>query len=68
MPYPTTRRHPRTLQEAFGPHASRDIQPIPEPGLLERLLNALTPEGLFMLCCLSIAGVAGVLMLVGVIA
>ena len=67
MPYPTCRRYPRTIQEAFGPHASRELQPLPEPGLAERLLNSLTPEGLFMACCLGIAGVAGVLMLVGVI-
>ncbi len=26
----TTRRHPRTLQEAFGPYASNDLQPMPD--------------------------------------
>jgi hypothetical protein len=26
LPADTVRRYPRTLQEAFGPHTSRDIQ------------------------------------------
>lgn len=68
MPAPSTRRHPRTLQEAFGPHTSRELQPLPEPGLAERLLDAATPEGLFVACVLGIGAIAGVLMLVGVIA
>lgn len=25
-----TRRYPRTLQEAFGPYTSRDLQPMPD--------------------------------------
>ncbi len=27
----TTRRHPRTVQEAFGPHTSREVHPMPDP-------------------------------------
>ena len=27
----TTKRHPRTLSEAFGPHTSQRIEPTPEP-------------------------------------
>ena len=26
-----TRRHPRTVQEAFGPHTSREVQGMPDP-------------------------------------
>ena len=26
----TTRQHPRTLQEAFGPYTSRDLHPMPK--------------------------------------
>jgi hypothetical protein len=26
----TTRRHPRTLQEAFGPHVDSRLHPMPE--------------------------------------
>lgn len=29
MSTPTTRRYPRTLQEAFGPHTSREVLPAP---------------------------------------
>jgi len=27
----TTRRHPRTLNEAFGPYCSNEVHPISEP-------------------------------------
>lgn len=26
-----TRRHPRTLQEAFGPYTSQQVEPMPAP-------------------------------------
>lgn len=73
MPTPTIRRHPRTLQEAFGPYTSKEILPMREPThdgqpLAERLLDRLTPEGLFIGCVLCIGAMTGVLMLVGVIA
>ena len=28
----TTRRHPRTLNEAFGPYTSNSLQPMPDKG------------------------------------
>ena len=39
MTAPTTRRHPRTLQEAFGPYAVRELYAPPDPR--RERLNAL---------------------------
>lgn len=39
----TTRKHPRTLEEAFGPHTSKAVYPMPDPELekLNRQLDRL---------------------------
>jgi hypothetical protein len=38
----TTRRHPRTLVEAFGPYTSHTVHPMPQPAsLAERVYRAL---------------------------
>ncbi len=31
MSFPTSRRHPRTLQEAFGPYCSSQVAPMRSP-------------------------------------
>ena len=36
-----TRRHPRTLNEAFGPYACGPIEPMPEPTPVRDYLLAL---------------------------
>jgi hypothetical protein len=39
---PTTRQYPRTLQDAFGPHTSRQVEePAEPPTLAGRLVGAL---------------------------
>ena len=38
---PSTRRHPRTLQEAFGPYATYDFKEPPVPWTLTDLLIAI---------------------------
>mgnify|MGYP003439815578 CR=1 FL=1 len=45
-----TRRHPRTLTEAFGPYTSDDLQPMHEPREYSaRWWIAITIVGIFTL-------------------
>ncbi len=38
----TTRRHPRTLNEAFGPYTSQHVEPMPsKTSRAERIADAL---------------------------
>ena len=56
---PTTRRYPRTMQEAFGPYTSRGLHlPRPPYDAADRIVVAA--------CLLAVAAV-GVLVLCGVI-
>jgi len=38
----TTRRHPRTLQEAFGPYTSRDIYERVEETLFDKVVVSVS--------------------------
>ena len=47
----TTRRHPRTLQQAFGPYTSREVEPMPhKPSKAERIADALFAAALGLIC------------------
>lgn len=47
----TTRRHPRTLQQAFGPYTSRDVEPMhDEPTRGERIADVLFAVALGLIC------------------
>ena len=40
----TTKRHPRTMQQAFGPYTSHDLEPMPDdhlPWMLRDLAAAI---------------------------
>jgi len=50
----TTRRHPRTLNEAFGPYTSQHVEPMPsEPSKWERIADRLFA---IALGCIGAAG------------
>ena len=47
----TTRRHPRTLNEAFGPYTSQHVEPMPsKPSKWERIADALFAVALALIC------------------
>ena len=46
-------RHPRTLQQAFGPHTSRDVHPMPE-SRTERIAGVLVAVVVGVLGALAI--------------
>lgn len=51
----TTRRHPRTLQQAFGPYTSRELEPVPhKPSRAERIADALFAVALGLICAAGI--------------
>ena len=49
-----TRRYPRTLQEAFGPYTSRDLEPPHEPLSLRAMIAipTLTAVASWLFMCL----------------
>ncbi len=57
--YGTTRKHPRTMQEAFGPHTDDALHPLPEPrtwGAEDRIVTWLM---IVLAACLVLAVVVG---------
>lgn len=47
----TTRRHPRTLNEAFGPYTSQHVEPMPStPSKWERIADRLFAIALGLIC------------------
>ena len=57
----TTRRYPRTLQQAFGPYASRELAPMPS----RHWLRDVPGEFWFMAACLCILATLVLGMLTG---
>lgn len=48
----TTRRHPRTLNEAFGPYTSQHVEPMPStPSKWERIADRLFAIALGLIGC-----------------
>lgn len=50
-----TRRYPRTLQEAFGPYTTNDLQPMREP----RVRRA--DWALYLVACIALAVIVATL-------
>ena len=51
----TTRRHPRTLNEAFGPYTSQHVEPMPStPSKWERIADVLFATALGLICAAGI--------------